>query len=328
MTYNREELDFKDGSAEEQERTRKIFEDLKSKTNSGRKLSEYEKDFFCQGVNLSNSNDGKIGDYICCDNYKFKITYLTYFHDLSGFGTYEKVKDTSLYHPEQNEVNKDIEYLKKVATDWYFTISKTNHSEELIRQISIESRKNLTLIEKSKGKLLFRRDKEKFILDKRAALLQSKFIYCVALLIFEMFDREEFILSLNGKEIEINEFSITHILSRHFAQITKPNSKKSFHVGDFTPRYLNKQLKEVFQDIDDSGLLRGKTIDKIAFKYKNIDYVIYINERTKQVKGEGNVSFNRLETCFPVTHQDEKAELNNNFNLEPINDDLSIYVKK
>ena len=274
MAYKREELDLKDDSPEEQQRTREIFEKLKEKAIKGEKLSEHEKDFFCLGVKLSQLDDGRMEDYDCCANYKFKIIYLAYFHDLSGLGTYQKVKGTALYSPERQEIENDIAYLTRVESEWRKIVITTNHSSELLQQISKETRQDLSELEKTKGKLLFRRDRIRHIIDRRKIILQSKYIYCMALQIFEMFDEKEFILNINEEEIEINEFSIIHILNRHFAQTTKPDPTKSFHIEDFEPKYLNKQLKDIFEDIDKSELLKGKTTNKIAFRYNNVDYII------------------------------------------------------
>lgn len=328
MTYKIEELYLFNDSLEEQERTRIIFENLKYKAIKGEELSEHEKDFFCQGVKLSKLDDGKIEDYTCCNNFKFKITYLSYFQDLTGLGQYEKVKGTSLYHPDRKEIDRDIEYLKKESISWNSIISTTNHENELLQQISKETRNDLKIIEKSKGRLLFRRDKVKYILSKRATLLQSKYIYCMALQIFEMFDRKEFFIKLNGFDIEINEYSIIHILNRHYSEITKPNSSKSFHIEDFEPKYLNKQIGAIFQEIENSGFYKDSAINRISFRYKNIDYNIWVNERTKQVKGQGNVSFLRLETFYPIVDQKELSDLIDKFDLKQINNDLSVYIMK
>lgn len=328
MAHKIEDLEFKDASDEEQLRTRAIFEDLKTKAQNGELLTEHEKDFFCQGVKLSKLDDGKIEDYDCCGNFKFKYTYLSYFHDLTGFGSYQKVRGTELHSPQRPEIENDFKFLESNASQWNTTISKTNHSNELLQQISKETRSDLKTIEKNKGRLLFRRDKEKYVLNKRATLLQSKYIYCMALQIFEMFDKQEFIIQLNRIDIEINEFSIIHIVNRHYSEITKSNPTKSFHNEDFEPRYLNKQLAVIFKQIDESDVYQGHSINKIAFKYNNVDYQIWINERDKQVKGKGILKYNRLETFYPITDRSELLKLNTDFDLKKINDDLSVYIKK
>jgi hypothetical protein len=327
MSYKIEDLDVKDDSEEEQARSRIIFEDLKDKAVKKEKISEHEKDFFCMGVRLSLLDDGRIEDYDCCSNYKFKITYLTYFHDLTGFGAYSKPRGTALYQPGKKEIGRDIEYLRTMSIGWLREVETTNHSEQTLQLISAETRSDLKEIEKKKGRILFARDREKYTLDRRKVLLQSRFIYCRTLQIFEMYGEEDFILRLNGQEIEITEASIIHILNRHFSKITKPHSQKSFHIEDFDPKILNKQLKTIFETIENSGVYVGQPIDKIAFKYDKIDYLVWTKKRIKQVRGKGNIEFIRLETFYPVTDAEELNGLKENYELMIIDDSLSVYIK-
>lgn len=327
MTYDIEELSLKNKSEEEQKRTRTIFEYLKNKILKGEEVSEYEKDFFCIGVRLSQLNDGKIEDYECCENFKFKSLYLSYFQDLTGLGEYQKIRGTERYNPTQAEIKLDLKYLKAKALEWKKTIEKTNHSDELLQQISKETRNDLKEIEKTKRKLPFRKDREKSALYNLRTLLRSKFIFCMALQIFELFDNEEFVLRLNGEEIEINEFSIIHIISRHYSEITKSNPERSFHNKDFEAKYFNKQLGKIFKKIDESGFYIGKSIESILFKYKNVNYQVWVKERIKQIKGKGNVKFNRLETFYPVKEPKELSKINSEYELKKINDDLSVYIK-
>ncbi|KGL58373.1 hypothetical protein [Polaribacter sp. Hel1_85] len=328
MPYKIEDLDFKSNIEGEQKRTRKIFEDLKDKSLNNEKLTEHEKDFFCLGVKGSNLDDGKLKDYSSCENYRFKDIYLSYLKDLSGKSTYEKVRGVGIYNPSSFEIKKDLAFLESVKNKWQKTISVTNHSEKLLREISKETRTDLKKIEKNKGKLLFNRDKKKYLLNKTATLLQSKYIYCISLQIFELFDSTEFVIKLNNQEIEIDEYSIIHILNRHYAQITKTNPTKSFHNEDFEPKYLNKRLRDIFIEIENSGLYSGDSIRKITFKFNNVDYQIWANERTKQVKNNGNIKFNRLETFYPLTDLEELNKLKNDYELLEINEELSIYLKK
>ncbi len=326
--YSIEELDLRNDSEEEQIRTREIFENIKKRCQDGESVSEHEKDFFGLGVKLSLKDDGKIEDYSCCDNYKFKMIYLSYFHDLSGRGKYEKVRGKTIYDVGEKEKNRDISYLSQVANSWQNVINTTNHSNELLKHISKETREELKEVEKNKGMLIFRRDKERYQLNKKRILLQSKYIYCTALLIFEMFDNKDFILNLNSQDIEINEYSIIHILNRHFSEITKQNFNKSYHGEDFKPKYLNKQLKEIITIIDESKVLDGKDINNVNFRYKEKDYAIWINKRTKQEKGKGNIEYNRLETFYPIEDKEEIKKISDNFNYHQINDDIGVYVKK
>lgn len=326
--YSIEELDLKNDSEEEQVRTREIFENIKERCQNGELVSEHEKDFFGLGLKLSLKDDGKIEDYSCCDNYKFKMIYLSYYHDLSGNGEYEKIKGKTIYKVGESEKKIDISYLSQAASSWQNIINTTNHSDELLKQISKETREELKIVEKNKRMLIFRRDRERYQLNKRRILLQSKYIYCTALLIFEMFENKDFVFNLNGQNIEINEYSIIHILSRHFSEVTKQNFNKSYHGGDIKPKYLNKQLKEIMTVIDESKHLENQNINNVNFRYKGIDYAIWIDKKTKQEKGKGNIEYNRLETFYPIKNKEELEKLNEKYNYHQINNDIGVYVKK
>src|SRR5437762_11169718 len=98
MAFQADELRMREDTIAEQIRTREIFEVLKSKAIKREKLTEHEKDFFCLGVKISNRNDGSWENYPCCDNYKFKNLYLTYFSDSTGGSPYYKVNRITVYN--------------------------------------------------------------------------------------------------------------------------------------------------------------------------------------------------------------------------------------
>ena len=66
MTKNFEidELRLQDKSIKEQIRTLILFEALKERASKGKKMTEHEKDFFCECVILSKLDDGKIEECI------------------------------------------------------------------------------------------------------------------------------------------------------------------------------------------------------------------------------------------------------------------------
>ena len=331
MAFKEDELKFKDNTSAEHIRTRAIFEVLKEKVIKKETLTELEKDFFCQGVKFSNRNDGVVDNYECCDNYKFKNLYLIYFHDLTGNGHYYKANNMSILEVKANELKKDLQYLYAKSNEWDLEVNKTDHSEELIKQLSSEVRqeelKNLSRLPEFQNNVDFANSSD-FLLKKRAILLQSKFIYCIALEILDTLDKSDFIFELNSIQIEFNEYSLVHILNRHYSEVVKQyKSKKSFHNIDFKPRMLSSQLKEIIEKIDNSKLFQGKPINKIAFQFYKIDYVIYTHEREKSVKGiKGNIKYTRLETFFKITDRIEKDILNSKFSLKEINQTLSVYI--
>ena len=100
------------------------------------------------------------------------------------------------------------------------------------------------------------------------------------------------------------------------------------HNEDFQPDYLNIKLKQIFKDIDKTGFFTNKPINKIGFVFKNVKYLIWANERIKQIKGMGNIQYNRIETFYPVQEQLDLDLLNNEFELKIVNSDLSVYIPK
>lgn len=332
MAFQIDELRIKDNTEVEQKRLRKIFEAIKERAIKQEQITEKEKDFFCLAVKISQDNDGTWEDFPWCDNYKFKTLYLTYFHDLSGGSTFYKVNGTTIYKVNPNEAQQDLQYLYDKSDEWDLVVQKKNHSAQLLQQISAEARnkelKNLNNLPEFKNdpntKGSFR-----YIFKRRAILLQSKYLYCIALEFFETLKPSDLLFEVNSIQIEFNEFSLVHILNRHFSEVVKQyNTKKTFHNEDFKPKILSVQLKEILRDIDASKLLWGKSIDKIGFQQNGIDYLIWTKEREKAVKGKGNIPYRRLETFYPLLDAKEKNNLISACELISINKTLSIYVPK
>lgn len=330
-TYAINDLKFKNDSIEDQVRTREIFENIRNKAKKDEYLSEHEKDFFCLSIAISLLNDGKWEDYQCCDNFKFKSLYLVYFTDLSGGGIYYKPVKGKYERVEIEEAQADLSFLKGISREWEQIINKENHSEELLKQSAKEARLDIKKLENEPEYKtdLFARGSNRFKGKKRNILLQSKYVYCIALEIFETLEKEDLIFSLNDIEIEFNEYSLIHILNRHYSAITKQyDTGKSFHKEDFIPRILNKQLKNIITAIDASKALQGKSLQKIPFRYKGVDYLVWVEEKVKQVKGQGNVNYRRLETFYPVIDHSELEKIHLNYNLVMIDGELSVYVIK
>lgn len=326
--YEIEELDLKDNSEEEQIRTRCIFEDIKERAINGGEISEHEKDFFALGVKYSLRNDGRLEDYRCCDNYRFKELYLNYFRDLSGNGNYQKVRKGEIYRASPKEALRDVRYLSQVARDWNIIIQNEKHSNELLKQIAKETRMELKRINRPKRPLLFQKEKEEYNLRCRQILLHTKFIYCTALMILELFDKDDLSLILNDCKIEITEYSIIHIINRHFSEFVKKDSTKSYHKEDIMPKYFSKVLKDIFNRIECSGVYKDENIENVNFQYKGQEYAVWNHKRCKQIRGIGNVDFYRLETFYPIEDSKTLEQLNEQYELKKIDEELFVYVKK
>lgn len=325
MKYSIDELELKNNTFEEAVRTREIFDEIKSRDEKGEKIYEHEKNFFCKGVMLSKDDDGVIEDYNCCDSFKFKFLYLVYYDNLTLKGKHYKPQGVAISEVPKDEVKKDLFYLWKVADEWKDIINDTRISDELLKQIAKETRAEINLLNTQlEPKITF-----EYNTALRSLLLSSKYLYLMALEIYEVYDPNDMIFELNGVTIEFNEYSIIHILKRHFAEVTKKYvSDKSYHSQMVDPRIMYIQLKDIFNQIDKSGVYNSDSINKLTFVLNGIIYQVWINERTKSIKGKGNVIYNRLETFYPLIKTEDIDKLNEEYELQGINESLGVYIKK
>lgn len=136
--------------------------------------------------------------------------------------------------------------------------------------------------------------------------------------------------ALNGSEIEFNEYSYIHILSRHYAEIIKQTpSNKTYHIPDFSPDEIVLQLKGIFEKLTEaSDKFKGQSIQEVNFRFKGNLYRIWINERIKSIKGKGNVKYNRLETFFPLGAREMLEDLGANYIEEKITGEISVFIKR
>jgi len=338
------ELEIREDSDEEHNRVERIIESIKLRGSSNKKLTEHEKNFFGLYITISQQNNGRLEDYPFASNYLFKITYLAYYKDVTGGSKYytidsEKVReflrannnsyslvDLEHFLREVNisEAQTNLKYLYQVADEWESVIKSSRHSEKVLQEISTETREQIGTLKNQPEFNPQIYGAWKFRYSKIKILLQAKYIYLASQEVFEKMQPEDFLLSLNGIKIEFNEYSIIHILSRHFGAITKPyNTQKSFHNMNFFPEQLNIQLRDVFERIDKSLLYKDDSINKITFLFNDKKYRVFIQERLKQVKGtSGNIPFMRIETFFPLEEEKDLKELEADYCSNKIDENL------
>lgn len=328
--YPLEELDFKNGSEEEQIRTRKVFEDLKEKASNGETLLQREKDYFCTCLKLSQWDDGNINDYDACKDYEFKDLYLTYFHN-NLEGPFVKVRKGEVIEVPESEKIKDFAYLMSVADNWIKQIEIDNHNDPILQELCIETRRDLkTLSQKFSGiNKIFRKQKDDYKLRKDKLILQSKFIYLLVKSVIENNESQDFEIPFSNETIEFTIYSLIHIISRHYAQPIKQNDDKTYHYDHFFPTELHIDLRNILLEIDKLKLIDINKTDNIIFKFKGVNYRLYIQKRFKQIKGiKGNIQIFRVQTFYPL-YSDESIEmLNNDYVENKISNDLSVYIHK
>jgi len=246
-TYTIDELELKNDSNEEQIRTRKIFEDLKNRAEKGEQLLEREKEFLCMSIKLSyNPIDGEPEDFPFCKDYIFHELYLTYFHnDLAG--PFFKAKRGKIVQVEIDEQLKDMKKLQNISDSWLKNIQVTNHKEQILQELGIETRRDLKALDIKIPNWVrkIRARQDNYRLRKDKIILQSKFIYHLVKSVMENYNPEDFEISFSGSTIEFTPYSLIHIISRHYAEPIKGNTSKTYHYKNFLPKELHLDLKNI-----------------------------------------------------------------------------------
>lgn len=323
-TYSLEDLAVKGDTEEEGKRQLLIYETIKERDEKNLYIAEYEKYFTWLLVRSANSKGHNFELLKCFDHPEFKFLYFTYLFDFTGNSKYRKPIGIGYYNVLEDEVKADLNLLFKTADEWEHVINKTNHKEQLLYQAAVEAREEIRNLNKQPGIINDKHlgEKSSYVFKVRKILLHSKFLYCMALEIIETSTIHDFRFTLNEEVIEFNEFSLIHILNRHFAQTAKQyNTDKSFHTQNMKPRILGSQLKNIIEAIDLSKILQGKSIDKIAFKLNGLTYLIYT-----KLKIDGKRKYRRLETFYILHDAEILKQLIENSQLKKVDEKLEVYL--
>ena len=330
--YTVDELDFKIGGGEqEQSRTRKIFEDLKDRATAGKSLLEREKDFLYMGLKLSDFDDGNPEDFRACDDNIFKELYLTYFHDNLTEPFYKHKKGKGIVVVGHQEKIKDFRTLMRVSDVWLNEIKNEKHSDQILQELGIETRRDLKTLDLKYPSLKrrFRKYQDEYRLKKDKIILQSKFIYLLVKSVIENNDSEDFEIPFSGETVEFTIYSLIHIVSRHYAEPMKDNPEKSYHYEHFYPTELHIDLRNILGEIDKLNLIDVNNTDNIFFKFKGVIYQLWIQKRHKQVKGHaGNIQIFRVQTFYPIHSEADIKEITENRDEIAVAEELSLLIAK
>lgn len=296
----------------------KEITEIELKFNNNQKLSIEELDSL--GILYSIHKNTEALKDSRFDDFKFYHLYLTYATDLTFNSIYYKrnenkrisetvdYRDIQLLNEEEfdpkvsEELNKfrienefiipvdndaikeDKLFLKNFALNWAKICVNDKHSEQSLQIITKETRDTL---KKANIELYIENKLDSNLnQDMFKGLLKSYYIFHEAKKILENIDSnnqpKEF--TLNGKTIELNLYSLIHILNRHFAELISSQSistTKSFHNPKVEPNKINLFIEYLFEQIRKKGLetkIEIKSNEPILFNYFGNDYAIYPKE--------------------------------------------------
>lgn len=275
----------------------------------GEKLNPEEIDFFCSCQKFEYLTQFPI----CIDEF-FKRAFLMRQPNYP--------KELNFLKPQDNA------YYELLVKEWDTLVEQKQHINDLLHIVCKETRQELKQLRKKydfrNGNNLFR----VFLKEKSRIVEWSKYRYIFIKKIFETQICEvEFILKLNGQEIIFDYYSLTHILTRHFAQIIKPYfTDKDHFTENIGHNEIHLKLKWFFDEIEKSGVYLKDSIQEVNVKYKNQLYKIFCRNHIKPVKG--SPEYLRVDSFFPLTNQTMLGKLNTDFEGVTINEDLTVFVRK
>lgn len=241
-----------------------------------------------------------------------------------------KINNELIIPVSESEVQKDKVFLEKCAKDWAVVCLDERHSEETLKTIAKETRDTLKKrnIEGYLNGTLSEKDKK----DVFKGLLKSYYVYHESIKIIDSIDslNEDRFFTLNGVGFEINHYSFTHIINRHYAEILSSQSivtSKSFHNTKINPYTIHLFIQDLISLIKVKGIENQIVVEKgqsFLIKFHGHNYALFFNEykhdKSKLV----------LETFFVIKSDNPNAtrlvEKMDNAQVVELNDDLSIYI--
>ena len=250
--------------------------------------------------------------------------------------THKELEDFKIRHQliipvEKQELEKDKQLLEKIAQDWALVCIDERLSDERLKTIGKETRDTLKKknIEDFSNKTLPEYTKK----DIFKGLLKSYYVYHEAIKIIDTINskNEPKQFTLNGVDFEINHYSFTHIINRHYAEILSSQSiitSKSFHNTKINPFTIHLFIEHLISLIKSKGIENRIVVQKgqaIIINFYGIDYALFFNEykydKSKII----------LETFFIIETDNPNAsrliEKINSSQIVELNNNLSIYTQ-
>lgn len=279
---------------------------LMDKVNRGEELHLEQQIDFCDCL-----QPHLLPQYSFCDDTRFSRLYLEHF----------MVNEGKFLFSQQREDDLNI-----FLNVWKPLMERGDHSDSLMQYIAKETRTEIKELKKksniSEGTPLY---EEKV----REILLHSKFIHIKVKMAFGILRAREAVAYLNGKPIHIDEYSLVHIIFRHYAEAQKQYiSDKSFFAPPISVNDLLEHLLDIIILIQNSGYYSNDSVSKIYIEYFGVQYTIYCKEVEKQKKGQrGNYKVWRVNTFYPTVLLPELLDIKNNHEKKIISDNLSVFIK-
>lgn len=308
-----------------------IFFDIKNRVDQGTPISFHETHHFCEflwAASRKKIPGYDFNAYNICEDYFFLYAFKEYWDDLHGL--YDHNEWSIGRKPiTRTEIQQDVLKLDQISQNWDSVINITNHPEALLNLISKEARDQIKELDQLPefyeygflNKNYAYKYKLKFI------LLRSKYVYLKVKDLFDELRVATWNLNLGTRDIELDAYSMIHIISRHYpigkkhVRVDKTDHDRSIHPNDIV-----STLTKLFSGIP-SALIPHLDSNKIYFEFENRIYVLWIvPAKRPALTGGGHVQFERIGSFYPLEEPTEVLRVKSDMNLTDIGNGFKIYM--
>jgi hypothetical protein len=244
---------------------------------------------------------------------------------------YFRIENDLIIPKNESEIAEDKGILEKTALYWAGVCLKENHSDINLKIISKETR--YTLRKRNIEDFCDNKLNYSNRLDIFKGLLKSYYVFNEATKIITNIEAnyEMRKFCLNNIHIELNFYSLVHILTRHYGQLVSSENmslNKTFHNTKIEPRKIHIFMNYFFNKIKEKGIencIKIKSGVPILLSFHKNKYAIF----PKNYKLDKSKII--IETFFTIEKENDKShnffQIIEKSEIIKLDDNLFVYIQ-
>lgn len=326
MAYSRELLrELEDPSTADDEIVISFAGDLFSRVHTDcESLSIAEKDWICRKIQIvHNDKDDRLDpfDFPCCSDAMFNIRYILYFNNIEGW--YPAYDWKGEIPPDKKK--RDLTLLNQSYVEWKNVIERTNHTNDLLRNIATETRHHLKEIGRFCNQTFTGYNRKKYL--EKSIILNSKYMHRMVLSFYDENPIKENI-EVDGKLVRIDSFAYVHILFQHYSKLIKEYQiGKTYHDEVLDYKNLPLEIKRILNAYSE---VSNDTFDgqKVYFYLMDKLHAIWFRLIKTSIKAGRVLEEHKVQTLYPVEDPKELERAKNNFPIQVESKGLTFIIRQ